>query len=72
MIAGRPGGMGASDFIAVRYVLTGALCVLGILIGGKLNAEIEWFEKYATKRPYTWEKAPGAESKDVKSSTDAQ
>jgi len=38
----------------------------------KLNAEIEWFEKYATKRPYTWEKAPGAESKDVKSSTDAQ
>jgi len=32
-IAGRPGGMGAGDFIAVRYVLTGALCILGILIG---------------------------------------
>ena len=25
----------------------------------KLNTEIEWFEKYATKRPFTWEKAPG-------------
>jgi dipeptidyl aminopeptidase/acylaminoacyl peptidase len=25
----------------------------------KLNAEIEWFEKFATLRPYTWEKAPG-------------
>jgi dipeptidyl aminopeptidase/acylaminoacyl peptidase len=24
----------------------------------KLNAEIEWFEKYATKRPFQWEKAP--------------
>ncbi len=24
----------------------------------KMNAELEWFEKYATKRPYTWEKAP--------------
>jgi len=24
----------------------------------KLNAEIEWFEKYATKRPFTPEKAP--------------
>ena len=25
----------------------------------KLNAEIEWFEKYATKRPFTPERAPG-------------
>ncbi len=25
----------------------------------KMNAELEWFEKYATRRPYTWEKAPG-------------
>lgn len=33
MLAGRPGNMGASDFIAVRYVLTAALCLLGILIG---------------------------------------
>jgi tight adherence protein C len=32
-LAGRPGGMSGSDFIAVRYVLTGALCLLGILIG---------------------------------------
>jgi len=36
----------------------------------KLNAEIEWFEKYATKRPFTWEKAPGEEKKDAKSTTD--
>ncbi|HET7339180.1 MAG TPA: type II secretion system F family protein [Candidatus Dormibacteraeota bacterium] len=32
-VAGRPGGMSAGDFIAVRYALTAALCVLGILIG---------------------------------------
>jgi tight adherence protein C len=32
-IAGRPGGMSAGDFIAVRYVLTALLCVLGILVG---------------------------------------
>ncbi|MBZ5555988.1 MAG: S9 family peptidase [Acidobacteriia bacterium] len=25
----------------------------------KLNAEIGWFEEFATLRPYTWEKAPG-------------
>jgi dipeptidyl aminopeptidase/acylaminoacyl peptidase len=24
----------------------------------KMNVELEWFEKYATKRPYTWEQAP--------------
>jgi dipeptidyl aminopeptidase/acylaminoacyl peptidase len=24
----------------------------------KANVELEWFEKYATKRPYTWEKPP--------------
>jgi dienelactone hydrolase len=28
----------------------------------KMNAELEWFEKYATKRPYTWEKAPDDKS----------
>src|SRR5215472_4818124 len=33
IVAGRPGGMSASDFIAVRYVLAGLLAVLGILIG---------------------------------------
>jgi len=36
----------------------------------KLNVEIEWFEKYATKRPFTWEKAPGDEKKDVKATTE--
>ena len=36
----------------------------------KLNAEIEWFEKYATKRPFTPEKAPGDEKKESKTSTD--
>ena len=25
----------------------------------KVNVELDWFEKYVTKRPYTWEKAPG-------------
>ena len=24
----------------------------------KANAELEWFERYARGRPYTWEKAP--------------
>ena len=33
LLAGRPGGLSASDFIAVRYVLTGLFCSLGILIG---------------------------------------
>jgi hypothetical protein len=23
-----------------------------------MNVELEWFEKYAMNRPYTWEKAP--------------
>jgi dipeptidyl aminopeptidase/acylaminoacyl peptidase len=36
----------------------------------KLNAEIEWFEKYATKRPFTPERAPGDEKKDTKPTTD--
>ena len=38
----------------------------------KLNAEIEWFEKYATKRPFIPERAPGEEKKDAKPSTDQQ
>jgi tight adherence protein C len=33
VVAGRPGGMSAGDFIATRYVLTAAFCCLGILIG---------------------------------------
>ncbi len=32
-LAGRPGGMGTTDFVAFRYVLTAFLCSLGILIG---------------------------------------
>jgi tight adherence protein C len=32
-IAGRPGGLRAGDFIAVRYVLTGLLTIVGILVG---------------------------------------
>jgi tight adherence protein C len=32
-LAGRPAGMGTTDFIAFRYVLTALLCSLGILIG---------------------------------------
>ena len=38
----------------------------------KLNAEIEWFEKYATKRPFTPERAPGDEKKASRTSTDQQ
>ena len=38
----------------------------------KLNAEIEWFEKYATKRPFTPERAPGDEKKEAKTSTDQE
>jgi len=34
----------------------------------KMNVELEWFEKYATKRPYTWEKAPG-EKAEVRTSS---
>jgi dipeptidyl aminopeptidase/acylaminoacyl peptidase len=36
----------------------------------KMNAEIGWFEKYATGRAYTWEKAPGDDKKDPKLITD--
>jgi dipeptidyl aminopeptidase/acylaminoacyl peptidase len=36
----------------------------------KVNAELEWFEKYATKRPFTRETAPGDDKKEVKTSTD--
>lgn len=32
-LAGRPGGLSTSDFVAVRYVATGLLCVAGIAIG---------------------------------------
>ena len=36
----------------------------------KINAEIDWFERYATKRPFVWEKAPGEESKGARTSTE--
>jgi tight adherence protein C len=32
-LAGRPGALAASDFIAIRYVVTGILCCAGIGIG---------------------------------------
>lgn len=32
-LAGRPGGLSTSDFIAVRYVLTAITCALGIGVG---------------------------------------
>jgi len=38
----------------------------------KLNLEIEWFEKYATRRPFTPEKAPGDEKTPAKTTTDQQ
>jgi dipeptidyl aminopeptidase/acylaminoacyl peptidase len=38
----------------------------------KLNAEIEWFEKYATNREFTWEKAPNDDKKDARSTTDQE
>jgi dipeptidyl aminopeptidase/acylaminoacyl peptidase len=25
----------------------------------KMNVELDWFEKHVTRRPYTWERAPG-------------
>jgi dipeptidyl aminopeptidase/acylaminoacyl peptidase len=30
----------------------------------KFQVEMEWFEKYANNRPYTWEKAPGDPGRD--------
>jgi len=33
-VAGHPAGMRAGDFIAVRYVFTGLLCTVGIVVGG--------------------------------------
>ncbi len=38
----------------------------------KLNTEIEWFEKHATKRPYQWEKAPEDNKSGAQTSTQAQ
>jgi dipeptidyl aminopeptidase/acylaminoacyl peptidase len=38
----------------------------------RLNLEIEWFEKYVTRRPYTWEKAPGESGEAPKPSTAGQ
>ena len=39
----------------------------------KMNVELDWFEKHATKRPYTWETAPEeAETADKKTTTSAR
>jgi dipeptidyl aminopeptidase/acylaminoacyl peptidase len=38
----------------------------------KMNAEIEWFEKYATHRPYVWEKAPDEDGKHAAKPTTEQ
>jgi dipeptidyl aminopeptidase/acylaminoacyl peptidase len=35
----------------------------------KLNTEIAWFEHYATRRPFTPEKAPGDETPALKSTS---
>jgi dipeptidyl aminopeptidase/acylaminoacyl peptidase len=35
----------------------------------KMNVELEWFEKYATGRPYVWEKAPGEDKKAISKTT---
>jgi dipeptidyl aminopeptidase/acylaminoacyl peptidase len=37
----------------------------------KLQAEMEWFEKYVNNRSYSWEKAPGDEKKDARPVTSA-
>jgi tight adherence protein C len=39
-IAGRPGGIGASDFIAVRYGLAGLLGCIGIIVGALTDNRI--------------------------------
>jgi dipeptidyl aminopeptidase/acylaminoacyl peptidase len=38
----------------------------------KMNAEIEWLEKYVTGRAYTWEEAPGQNKSGVKPTTNQQ
>ena len=35
----------------------------------KVNVELDWFEKYVTKRPYTWEKAPAESEKPAPTTT---
>jgi dipeptidyl aminopeptidase/acylaminoacyl peptidase len=35
----------------------------------KVNVELEWFERWVTKRPYTWEKAPEVPEKGEPSKT---
>jgi dipeptidyl aminopeptidase/acylaminoacyl peptidase len=31
----------------------------------KMNVELEWFERWVTRRPYEWERAPGEEEKTL-------
>ncbi len=37
----------------------------------KMNVELDWFEKYARGRTYTWEKAPGGEDETPKKATES-
>jgi len=39
-LAGRPGGIAASDFIALRYVFAAVLCSVGILLGGLAQSRV--------------------------------
>jgi hypothetical protein len=36
----------------------------------KVNVELDWFEQYVTKRPYTWERAPGDDGQSATTPTD--
>jgi hypothetical protein len=47
---------------------TAAECFLDVM-AGKANVELEWFEKYANGRGYTWEKAAPDSDKDGNSSS---
>jgi hypothetical protein len=38
----------------------------------KMNVELDWFEKYAMGRRYTWEKAPEEEKKKEPSKTSSR
>lgn len=39
-LAGRPGGIAAADFIALRYVFAAVLCSVGILLGGLAQSRV--------------------------------
>jgi tight adherence protein C len=39
-LAGRPGGISASDFIAIRYATAAVLCSIGIMLGGVAQSAV--------------------------------